>query len=385
MMLCYQVFLRLFSLSKNLRLRFDVRRLALFPALVFSFFYLAIAGMPVSGVRSFVMITFAVVIYAIDAKPRIFASVLFSGFILLTLMPHELFFASFQLSFLAVLSFGLVVDSSYKIKNFLLKYCYSIVKSSLIITLVTVPVVIYHFGGISLISPLANIVVIPLLTFVIMPFGLMYFILTIIPIKLWLIEYSANIMIESIKAMLSSSEFLANFNLSFLALKDMPLLAVFLILGGILFVFIVKSFLKVFGLIVVVAGLVIFVFNQTPDIIANANSFVFREGNQYYIIGKKEGFAQSIWRSKLGLSNDFLDGEKFCNDDGICMTNKITYVREDSKLKKVNKERCTDILVSRVDVYNLKKLDCKYKVIITRDALEEKPYVVLRYSEVKKA
>ena len=67
------------------------------------------------------------------------------------------------------------------------------------------------------------------------------------------------------------------------------------------------------------------------------------------------------------------------------MTNKITYVREDSKLKKVNKERCTDILVSRVDVYNLKKLDCKYKVIITRDALEEKPYVVLRYSEVKKA
>lgn len=386
MMLCYQVFVRLFACSKHLRLAFNIRQLALFPSLLFSFLYLMVADMPVAGVRSFIMIAFAVTVYSIDAKPKLFASVLFSGLVLLAIMPHELFFASFQLSFLAVLSFSLIIDRSYKIKNFFLKYCYSTVRISIIVTLVTAPVVIYHFGGISLVSPVANILIIPLLTFIIMPAGVAYFILTIIPYDLFITRFFCKVMVESIKSMLDFSDFFASFQLSFLSLKDLPLLAVFLILGGILIIFIVQSLMKFLGLLAVLIGLIIFIFNQTPDVIANANSFVFREGSQYYIIGKKDSFARSIWRSKLGLSNDFLDGTKFCNEDGICMTDKITYVREGSKIKKVNNnKKCTDILVSRVEFYNLKKLDCDYKVIITRDALSEKPYIVLKYTEVKKS
>ncbi len=383
MLIFHQIFFRIFATSKYLRLKCNLRKVSLVPSLVCTFCYLLIAGMPISGLRSFVMISFATIIYTLNAKPKLFSSVLFAGFLLLTLFPHELFFASFQLSFLAVLSFSLVIDNSYKIKNIFVRYFYTIAKSSIVITLITAPVVIYHFGGISLISPFMNMFAIPFLTLIIMPSGICYFLLTIIPIHTNLVtSFFSTIMVESLTKMLDVSSFFASFNTAFISLKDMPFFAVVLILGGILAVLVVKSLLKVIGFLCVIVGLVMFIFSQTPDIIANSKSFAFRKNGKYYILGKEDGFPQSIWRSKLGLDRDFINGEKFCNEDGICRTDKITYIKENAKLKHLNGDNCTDILVSRIEVYNLKKLDCKYKVIITKDALQEKPYITLKYNEI---
>ncbi len=385
-LICYAVLFRVFALSKFIRLHFNIKKISLLCALVFSFLYLMIAGMPIPGLRSFVMILFATVIFLCNAKPKLFASILFAGFCLLLLFPHELFFASFQLSFLAVLYFALIVDESWKVKNFVMRYLVSIVKSSLLITIITFPVVVYHFGGISIVGPFANIIAIPLFTFVIMPAGVCYFLLTITPFENTLIcNIFEKIMFESIEGMLGGSEFISSFDYSFLALKDLPFTAVLLILIGVLVLFLIQSFLKVIGLVLAAVGIGIFIFSHTPDVVANNDSIVFREEGRYYIVGKKnDDFARAIWRSKLGIKKDFLDGEKFCDDDGICLTKKVTYLKKNAKVKKIDPIKCTDILVSHVKFAEVEELGCEYKVVVTQAALNRLPYFVLKYNEIEK-
>ena len=154
--------------------------------------------------------------------------VIFSGFALLVFVPHALFFASFQLSFLAILTLAMIIDNSWGVKNLFLRYCVGIVKSSFAITLVTAPVVLYHFGTISLVNPFVNILAIPLFTFIIMPFGVLFFLLTITPLETSFINiFLGKAMFESISKMISGSGYISNFEYSFVALKEIPLESVF--------------------------------------------------------------------------------------------------------------------------------------------------------------
>ena len=283
--LVYGFVAKILCLSRALRHNINIKIPAMLCALVFSFAYLAIAGMPIPGIRSFLMISFGVLAVFFSVKPKCLAGVIFSGFALLTFFPHALFFASFQLSFLAILTLAMVVDDSWRVKNLFLRYCFGIVKSSFAITLVTAPVVLYHFGSISLINPLVNILAIPLFTFIIMPIGVMFFLLTLTPFATGVVNtFLGKAMFESISQAISGSEYLSNFEYSFVALKEIPLESVLLIISGILLMFLIKTILKITGLILCIVGLLIFIYSKTPDIVANENSLVFRNVGKYYII-----------------------------------------------------------------------------------------------------
>ena len=381
--LVYGFTVKFLALSSVARRNLNVKIPAMVFSLLFSFLYLAVAGMPIPGIRSFVMIFFGVVAAFFSVKPRCLAGVVFSGFALLVFVPHALFFASFQLSFLAILTLAMIIDNSWGVKNIFLRYCVGIVKSSFAITLVTAPVVLYHFGTVSLVNPLVNILAIPLFTFIIMPVGVLFFLLTITPFETTFLNiFLGKAMFESISKMISGSEYISNFEYSFVALKEIPLESVLLLICGILLMFLIKTVLKITGLILCVVGLLIFIYSKTPDIIANENSLVFRDSGQYYIISQKqEEFVQSIWRGKLGMKKDFLDGKKFCDENGVCIANKVTYIQKDANIANVPFLKCTDVLVSHIDV-DTSLLQCKYKVVLTKESLTQQAFIVLKYNEV---
>lgn len=382
--LVYGFTAKFLALSSSIRRNLNVKIPAMVFSLLFSFIYLAVAGLPIPGIRSFIMIFFGVVAAFFSVKPRCLAGVIFSGFALLVFVPHALFFASFQLSFLAILTLAMIIDNSWGVKNLFMRYCVGIVKSSFAITLVTAPVVLYHFGTISLVNPLVNILAIPLFTFIIMPVGVLFFILTITPFETSFVNiFLGKAMFESISKMISGSGYISNFEYSFVALKEIPLESVILLICGILLMFLIKTILKIAGLILCVIGLLIFIYSKTPDVIANENSLVFRDSGQYYIISQKqEEFVQSIWRGKLGMKKDFLDGKKFCDENGICVADKITYIQKDANLTgEVKLLKCTDILVSHVD-FDQSAFPCKYKVLLTKEALNQRAFVVLKYNEI---
>jgi hypothetical protein len=151
------------------------------------------------------------------------------------------------------------------------------------------------------------------------------------------------------------------------------------VLSGVLIVLMIKGFFRFIGGILCLTGMTIYVISTTPDIVANKESFVFKhiDGKYYTIEDAPEGFVGSVWRGKLGLGDNFLNGSHFCQE-GICVTEKFTYLQNNADQTKINAEQCTDILISRIDL-KVDDLYCQYKVIITKNALENEPYTVLRY------
>ena len=380
MMLVSTSIFAVISLSKWARYFLPIKKISIIFGAIFCFFYILIADVPIPAVRSFAMILFGIIIIMMDLKPKAFSSVLFAGFCVLVIYPHALFFVSFQLSFLAVLALSLTFDDSHKIKNFFLRYSYITVKTSITISFLTLPVILYHFGTVSLIGIFYNILIIPYFTFVIMPLGILYFSLTPLLLndnKVYL--FLEHLMFESTAKFLHISEFFADMQYAFFSLKEMPLFASLTVLAGVLIVLMIKGFFRFFGGILCLIGMGIYVVSTTPDIVANKDSFIFKnsDGKYYTIEDAPEGFVGSIWRGKLGLKDNFANGLQFCNE-GICTTEKFTYLQTNANQKNINAETCTEVLVSKIDL-KFDELPCSYKLVITKKALESEPYTVIRY------
>jgi competence protein ComEC len=150
-------------------------------SLPFMVMYLGISGGSVPAVRSFVMIGLFLLGLLIDRKGAWLNSLLFAAFILVLWDPGVLADLSFELSFLAVLFIGFFAeknDRSDKIvtpetkKGRLIRHIGAAVVVSVAATLGTAPLAAYHFHYLSVVSPLANLVIVPLVGFVVTPLAL---------------------------------------------------------------------------------------------------------------------------------------------------------------------------------------------------------------------
>ena len=145
------------------------RKQAFYFSVVFIVFYVSIIGAPSSGVRAGVMgILFLIAQYFGRYSDGV-RMIVFSATLMLLFNPLLLILdVGFQLSFLAIL--GLVYlqpifsDWLAKIPNvFEMRYTLS---ATLAAQCFTLPILIYNFGRISLISPLVNLFIVPLITVV---------------------------------------------------------------------------------------------------------------------------------------------------------------------------------------------------------------------------
>jgi len=134
--------------------------------------YLGLSGAGIPAVRSFIMISLFLVGLVIGKKGFWLNSLLIAAFILIVWEPASLFTLSFLLSFLAVLFIGFSVQSGgedKKHENRLTRYIRNTLLITLSASLGTAPLVAYYFHYFSLISPVANLFVAPLIGFVLIP------------------------------------------------------------------------------------------------------------------------------------------------------------------------------------------------------------------------
>ncbi len=154
--------------------------------------YLGLAGWSIPAVRSFIMISLFLSGLLINRKGFWLNSLLFAAFIIVLWNPEALFSLSFQLSFLAVLFIGFSVgytgnrkggevselesEKDGKSSKRFLASGLKILRTSILISLAasvgTAPLVAYHFHYFSVISPLANLFITPLIGFVLLPLSL---------------------------------------------------------------------------------------------------------------------------------------------------------------------------------------------------------------------
>lgn len=135
-------------------------------SLIFIWFFAIFIDFGSSVIRSCIMISAYYVYVLLQRKPDLLHSMAIAGFVILIFDTNQLFDLGFQLSFLAV--FGIfwlnepILEYLPRPKNKVQNFFVNVVSISVSAQIATLPLVIFYFHQYSLISILANLVVIPI-------------------------------------------------------------------------------------------------------------------------------------------------------------------------------------------------------------------------------
>lgn len=127
--------------------------------------YACMIGLPFSITRSLIMFSIISLTRIFERDNNSINTLCFAAVVILTANPSALFDSGLQLSFAAVFSilyFQPKIASLWTPKNIVIKYFYDIITVSVAAQTGTVPLIMYYFGGISVLFLLTNIIVIPL-------------------------------------------------------------------------------------------------------------------------------------------------------------------------------------------------------------------------------
>ncbi|MFT6386386.1 MAG: ComEC/Rec2-related protein [Rickettsiales bacterium] len=312
----------LLSLNQYLTLNFNIKKIAAAIAIIISFFYLLISGTPIPAIRAFIIISLIFVAILLDLKPDPYRSLAFASLVILIFAPNLIFSVSFQLSFAAILALITLGSElkKYHINSsqrpFYLKfifYFFGIILSSITATIATTPFVIYHFNNFISFGVFANLVAIPIVSFVTMPLGFVS--LLLMPFGL---EKIALLPMEiSIGWIIEIANYITKIPNSYLPIKAISPASFGLIVFGGLWFLLWKQKWRFFGFVVIIAG--IYFASKTPIpqflIDKEKNLFAFHYHEKLIFLKPSKSKQAKIWSKKMGLNeisdlNDLSDQEK---------------------------------------------------------------------------
>ncbi|MDR3071642.1 MAG: ComEC family competence protein [Endomicrobium sp.] len=149
----------------------------------FIFFYAIATGANPPALRSAIMFSCIIFSLALDREPLIYNSLALSALATLIFQPQQLFTASFQMSYGATI--GIVCFYKHilrffeNIKNKPLRFICSVLSITISAQIILVPICMYYFGKISVVSLVANTVIVPLIGLVLY-LGVIFYVLTFI-------------------------------------------------------------------------------------------------------------------------------------------------------------------------------------------------------------
>ena len=195
------IFEALLSLIPAVALRVPPSKIAALFAWGAALGYLALSGMPVSTLRAFLMVSIALMGILMNRRAISVRSIALAAIAIMLIWPETLISVGFQMSFAAVT--GLVVfyekwgrklifggfSRDGKAFSFVQKMSGLFVASiatSLVSEIAIAPIALYHFQTVALYGLLANLIAVPLMSFLIMP--LLLLTLLLMPFGLeWLV------------------------------------------------------------------------------------------------------------------------------------------------------------------------------------------------------
>ncbi len=173
----------LLALCPPLALRVPVKKLAAVVAIVAAAFYLVLSGASVPTQRSFLMAAVGSLAVIVDRNPFSLRLLACAALVVLVLTPESVLGASFQLSFAAVVALMVVYEGwssrtreedapEHRRLAPVLRYLLGVCITTLVASAATTPLAAFHFQTIPTYGVLANLVAVPLTSFVVMPAGM---------------------------------------------------------------------------------------------------------------------------------------------------------------------------------------------------------------------
>lgn len=302
---------------QGVALRYPIKKIAAVMAFGGAVFYMMMAGATIPTQRA--VLTIAVVFLAIllDRSPISLRLVAFSAFVVLIFNPESLLSASFHMSFAAVTCLVYFYDvtrmfwSRLYTQSGLFKrvafYFVSVCITTLIASLATMPFALYHFGQVSFIGSFSNLAAVPVLAFIVMPFGL----ISVVSMPLGLERIPLIVMGAGIDAILDLARWGAGLPHAVLRFHALPFVGFVGVICGFLFMILWKGPFKLFGLIGVGAGLFLCVAFKPADLLVASSHklFGFWDENQNVLHVsslRQERFVRGIWTEYYGIDKDNL-------------------------------------------------------------------------------
>ena len=302
------VFIHIFSLFPKIALKYNTKKLASIPACIACLIYLNIANIPISAMRSYLMVFFGF-LALLSNKPKTSMNILFlTFFIILITSPHNILSPSFQMSFMAVFGLISVYNSEFLTQTMrnitsyrIVRYMIGIVSSSVIATIATIFFEIYHFKQYAWIGLISNIAIIPITEFIILPLSFIGMIFngtfigdTFYRLSAFFAEYIYKI-----------TDWTASLENSFLQVPQMQLYQLGIIILGLIILFLCKTyFFKIIGIIIVSIGIILYTMQPKIVLVYNQNlrNIVFLENNEYYSVNPiTNKYLYDVWCQNLGV------------------------------------------------------------------------------------
>lgn len=152
-----------------------VRKVALMCGVVLALLYATVAGWPVSAQRSVVMLGGAVLAWWLRSRSEPLNTMLAALILLLLIDPAAVASISLWLSFVAVAALLLWLESGMAASGGgrLRRWLVGLFWTSLVATLATLPIVVDLFGRVPTYSMVANLLLVPLFSLVVLPLSLL--------------------------------------------------------------------------------------------------------------------------------------------------------------------------------------------------------------------
>lgn len=300
--------------------RFPVKKLAAAGALLVVTFYILISGGAVSAVRSYIMIAIMLVAVFFDRSSISLRNVALSALLIIAITPSAVTGPGFQMSFAATLALvagysgwrqrprhdGSPVLAQAAASRFrpVVVFAGGLILSSLIGGLSTLIYSVGHFHRIPAYGLMGNLIAMPIISLVVMPFGLIAMLL----MPFGLDHYPLLVMGMGIEWMIWTATEVAGWG-GEITTGRIPQTAFLLIAAGGIVACLLRTWLAIAGCILAGAGLCVLLFAPPPQkpsiLVAEDGRLVglVNGGNLSANRQKPSDFIAGQWRRALALSD----------------------------------------------------------------------------------
>ena len=329
-----------FALARNeyLALHFDLKKIAAVVAIFAVYFYLKLAGSPLPAQRAFLFVLCALLALFFSEKLDARRAIMFGALLLVLLNPYVVFSVSFQLSFAAIL---VLVNFSKPGRN----YFWQIILLSILIQIATIPFLMHHFRNLSLLGFVANVLAIPLASFVVMPLG--FLALFLMPIGL--AKPALLLMNPGIIGLEKIADFVSGISYSHFISPWLPSFGLAIAIFGLLLACLAKTQLRFVGMAIFLAAFLTIFSVKKPNII-------FERDQKFFAVYGENGleFSKKLRSSKQRASwmRQFDESEfKTFPPTFLCEKNRCEIAVKNKKiLVLLQRNKISEICASNFDV-----------------------------------
>lgn len=301
----------LMALFPTFALYHPIKKYSAVIALVVTVLYMCMVGATVPTVRSVIMTGIVLLAIMLDRIPLSLRVVAIAALLILVVVPEAVVGPSFQMSFAAVAGLvafyeatrtfwvGIYRNSGWFRRG--LVYLAGVCITTVIASIATAPFSIYHFQQFANYGLLANLLAVPLTSFVVMPAILLAYVLMPFGLEapaLWLAG-------KGLSGMLWISHTVAHLPYAIWTPEVWPMGALLSFVGALLLLFLLQGLARALSAVLLIAGVLFIVVTPRPDILVSASGKLVAvnqtsSGKVYVTTNRAEKFVSEAWMRQFG-------------------------------------------------------------------------------------